>query len=99
MKLDITTLIVTYISTILAFIIIVIRLMCRYIRGESLQPDDKWMAAAAVPLLIRLVLVHFILVFGTNKIGNVEGFSQRDIEKLVIGSKLILACRVSSASL
>lgn len=99
MTLDIEAFATTYVSTILALIIIVTRLICRHIRDGKLQKEDIWMGAAAIPLLIRLGGEHAILDFGTNLFTDPANLNQREIERRIIGSKLVLVCRVSTVCL
>lgn len=94
-----TSLIVTYISTVLAFVIIVTRLVFRYLRSSKLEKEDIWMGAAAIPLLLRLGSEHVILDFGTNIVVDTTNLSQRAAERMIIGSKLVLVCRFTSVVL
>jgi hypothetical protein len=56
------------------------------------------MLLALLPLFARMVLVHFILLYGTNNI-QTEGntFTDIQIEHRVLGAKLVLAARISYA--
>lgn len=55
--------------------------------------DDKWMAATAVPLMIRMGLIHAVLILGTNN-ADTTGMTDEEVRKRVLGSKLVLAARV-----
>lgn len=55
--------------------------------------EDKMMAWASIPLLIRMGLVHVVLLFGTNNT-TTDGLTQEQIGHRVIGAKLVLAARI-----
>jgi hypothetical protein len=76
--------------------IIIVRLCGRYVRIERFFPEDKIVMLSVIPLTIRMVLVHFVLVFGTNNT-QTAGLTQDQIDKRIIGSKLVLAARISYA--
>lgn len=61
-------------------------------------PDDKWMAASAVPLLIRVGLIHAVLTLGTNN-ADTEGIGEEEIKRRKLGSELVLLGRVMYAML
>lgn len=61
-------------------------------------PDDKWMAASAVPLLIRVGLIHTVLTLGTNNV-DTRGMGEEEIRRRVLGSELVLLARVMYAML
>lgn len=98
---DKPTLLVSWWVTIFCTAIICTRLSGRYIRVEKLLREDKIVATALIPLLIRAVCVHFILKYGTNNI-NLETLeiplTEDQIAKRVIGSRLVMASRVFYAS-
>lgn len=100
---NLATLVVTYICAILAMILIFVRLIWRYYRGERMYADDVWMGVSLGPLLIRLGVIHVVLVYGTNNIDyddiSVMAMSQREKDQRVIGSKMILASRILYAGL
>lgn len=97
----IVPLVTGYVTTILAVILISVRLIWRHRRGERMYPDDIWMGVSLGPLLVRLGLVHIVLKYGTNNINydNIGGMSPAQIQQRVIGSKLILLSRISYAGL
>lgn len=97
---DKPTLLVSWWITIFCMAIIVVRLSGRYVRVEKLLREDKIVAAALVPLLIRAVCVHFVLKNGTNNV-NLKGLdlTQDEIDKRVLGSRLVMASRVFYAAM
>lgn len=97
---DKPTLLVSWWITIFCFAIIILRLSGRYVRVEKLLREDKIVAVAMLPLLLRAVCVHFVLRYGTNNI-NLHGIhlSQEEIDRRVIGSRLVMASRVFYAAM
>jgi hypothetical protein len=95
---DNPTLLVSWWATGFSLAIIVVRVCGRYVRIERFFREDKVMMLAIIPLLIRMALVHVILVYGTNNT-KTAGFTAEDIERRVIGSKLVLAARICYAIL
>ncbi|PFH61983.1 hypothetical protein XA68_15645 [Ophiocordyceps unilateralis] len=73
---------------------IVLRVAGRFIRTERLFREDKIAALALVPLVLRLVCVHFVLVFGTNNadFGSLV-LSDQQLRQKSIASGLVLASR------
>lgn len=96
---DKPTLLVSWWITIFCMGIILTRLAGRYVRVEKLLREDKIVATALLPLVMRAVCVHFILRYGTNNV-NLDGFemTQEEIDKRVIGSRLVMASRVFYAA-
>lgn len=92
------TLMMSWWATIFSLVIIVVRLCGRYIRVERFFAEDKVMMIAVIPLLIRMVLVHFVLVLGTNNT-TTTGLTEREISDRELGSKLVLAARIFYAIL
>ncbi|KAJ5131188.1 uncharacterized protein N7515_007227 [Penicillium bovifimosum] len=80
-------------ATIFSLTIIIIRLCGRYIRVERFFPEDKVMMISVFPLLIRMVLVHYVLILGTNNTTTV-GLTEKEILNKELGSKLVLAARI-----
>lgn len=87
------TLMMSWWATAFSLAIILVRLCGRYIRIERLFPEDKLMMASVLPLVIRMVLVHFVLIYGTNNT-TTAGLSAADIHSRQLGSKLVLAARI-----
>lgn len=92
------TLMMSWWATGFSLAIIIVRLCGRYVRIERFFPEDKVVMLSVIPLTIRMVLVHFVLVFGTNNT-QTAGLTQDQIDKRVIGSKLVLAARIFYAIL
>ncbi|KAK7408467.1 hypothetical protein QQX98_009334 [Neonectria punicea] len=96
---DKPTLLVSWWITTFCFAIIILRLSGRYVRVEKLLREDKIVAVAMLPLLLRAVCVHFVLRYGTNNV-NLEGvdMAREEIDRRVIGSRLVMASRVFYAA-
>ncbi|KAJ4257896.1 hypothetical protein NW757_003524 [Fusarium falciforme] len=96
---DKPTLLVSWWVTAFCFAIILIRMSGRYVRVEKLLKEDKIVAVALLPLVLRAVCVHFALRYGTNNV-NLEGvkLTQDEIDKRVIGSRMVLASRIFYAA-
>lgn len=92
------TLLICWWATMFSLAIIVVRLCGRYVRIERFFPEDKVAMISVIPLLIRMILVHFVLIYGTNNT-KTAGLTPEDISKRVIGSKLVLASRIFYAIL
>ncbi|KXG50677.1 uncharacterized protein PGRI_044440 [Penicillium griseofulvum] len=87
------TLMMSWWATVFSLIIIVIRLFGRYVRVERFFIEDKVMMASVFPLLIRMILVHFVLILGTNNT-TITGLTEKEISNRELGSKLVLAARI-----
>lgn len=92
------TLMMSWWATIFSLVIIVVRLCGRYIRVERFFTEDKVMMISVIPLLIRMVLVHFVLILGTNNTTTI-GLTEKEIANRELGSKLVLAARIFYAVL
>lgn len=92
------TLLVSWWATGIALVIILIRVIGRFIRTEQLFKEDKIMFWSIVPLLIRMALVHVIMLYGTNNV-TTDGLSAEAIYERSIGSRLVLASRIFYALL
>lgn len=90
---DRPTLLVTWWCSSLCLFIILSRVVGRFARTLKIFNDDKWMAATAVPLMVRMGLIHAVLVLGTNN-ADTTGMTEEEVRKRVVGSKLVLAARV-----
>ncbi|KAJ4252885.1 hypothetical protein NW762_010791 [Fusarium torreyae] len=97
---DKPTLLVSWWITVFCVAIILTRMSGRYVRVEKLLKEDKIVAIALVPLVLRAVCVHFVLKNGTNNV-NLDGLdlSQEDIDKRVLGSRMVMASRVFYATI
>ncbi|KAJ6191123.1 hypothetical protein N7519_001144 [Penicillium mononematosum] len=51
------------------------------------------MMISVIPLVIRMVLVHFVLILGTNNT-TTTGLTEQEISNRELGSKLVLAARI-----
>lgn len=92
------TLMMSWWATGFSLAIIIVRLCGRYIRIERFFPEDKVVMISVVPLVIRMVLVHFVLVLGTNNTTTGE-LTGQEIRNRELGSKLVLAARIFYAIL
>ncbi|PHH70180.1 hypothetical protein CDD82_7294 [Ophiocordyceps australis] len=93
-KYDKPTLLVCWWATSFSALMILLRLAGRLIRTERLFLEDKISALALVPLLLRMLCVHFILIYGTNNADLSR--LQLDADQLrhkSIASGLVLASR------
>ncbi|KAG0128166.1 hypothetical protein HOY82DRAFT_39465 [Tuber indicum] len=97
-ELDTNTLVATYVCTILALILIFLRLGLRCRRKEGMRVDDVWMGISLVPLIVRLGVIHVVLAYGTNNFSRkahpIEDISEVEIRQRSTGSKMVLAGRV-----
>ncbi|KAI9804173.1 MAG: hypothetical protein M1825_001575 [Sarcosagium campestre] len=94
---DKPTLLVAWWSCIFAILIIVFRVVGRFIRTERLFPEDKIMSLAILPLLARMGLIHLVLIWGTNNTVTTNLDPTR-VHHREIGSKLVLAARIMYAA-
>ncbi|KAI9847597.1 MAG: hypothetical protein M1837_002171 [Sclerophora amabilis] len=94
---DKPTILVSWWCTGFALVIIVFRLVGRYIRTERLFREDKVMAFSLIPLFARMGLIHVVLIWGTNNTAT-EGLSELEIRHREIGSRLVLASRIMYAA-
>ncbi len=92
-----TTLIMTWIFTWLAEILMAARLLLRKVRRQNLDFSDKLTMMAMACLIIRLALAHVVIIWGTNNLSPAfrasHVFTAQDIYQREIGSKLTLAVR------
>lgn len=93
------TLLVAWWITLFCTCLILLRLSGRYIRVEKLFIEDKITALALLPLYMRMACTHVVLLYGTNNIelAGTDLFSQ-EIERRIIGSKVVLAGRILHAA-
>lgn len=92
------TLLMSWWATGFSLAIIVVRLCGRYVRLERFFPEDKMMVLSIIPLSVRMILVHFVLIYGTNNV-NTDGLTAEEISKRELGSKLVLVARIFYAIL
>lgn len=96
---DKPTLLVCWWITIFCAVIIVARVLGRFLRTEKLFREDKTAALALIPLFLRMGCVHYILLHGTNN-ADFTGIelSPEELKQKSIASGLVLASRVLYAS-
>lgn len=94
---DKPTLLISWWCTLYAIVIIVVRVLGRYIRTERMFAEDGSMLLAIIPLLLRMAFVHVVLLYGTNNTVLV-GLTAEDLRRREIGSRLVLASRVMYAA-
>ncbi|KAJ5658771.1 uncharacterized protein N7484_002420 [Penicillium longicatenatum] len=87
------SLLMSWWATAFSIVIIIVRLCGRYVRMERFFPEDKVMTLSMVPLVCRMVLVHYVLVYGTNNV-QTAGLTAEEVSKREIGSKLVLVARI-----
>lgn len=92
------TLLMSWWATAFSLAIIIVRLCGRYVRIERFFPEDKVMMISVIPLTIRMILVHYVLVLGTNNV-QTAGLTTEQISQRATGSKLVLAARIFYAIL
>lgn len=92
------TLMMSWWATAFSLAIIIVRVCGRYVRIERFFPEDKVMMISVFPLTIRMVLVHFVLIWGTNN-AQIGQLTEEEISRRQMGSKLVLAARIFYAIL
>ncbi|OIW22836.1 hypothetical protein CONLIGDRAFT_151026 [Coniochaeta ligniaria NRRL 30616] len=99
---DKPTLLVCWWITAFCATFILLRVTGRLIRVEKLFREDTVAAAALFPLFVRMALVHVVLLYGTNNVDldgiNGIAFSERELERRSIGSRLVLLSRIFDAA-
>lgn len=82
-------------TTLFSTIIILLRVAGRFIRSETLFPEDRMAFWCLIPMYARMGCVHVILLYGTNNVdfsGRLPG--DAEIRRRAIGSGLVLASRI-----
>lgn len=92
------TLLMSWWCTGFSLAIIIVRVCGRYVRNEKWFREDRIMAWAMVPLLVRMAFVHVILIWGTNNTVT-TGLETHQIRERSIGSRLVLCSRIAYAAL
>lgn len=87
------TLLVSWWATVFSCTVIAVRVFGRYVRTERLFPEDKVMLLSVLPLIARMIFVHFVLILGTNNT-QTAGLTLADIDHREVGSKLVLCARI-----
>lgn len=81
--------------TTFAAVIIVTRVLGRKVRSNKLFREDWIMVISLIPLFIRMVFIHFVLIYGTNNIDTTHHiYTDRQIYEKTIGSRLVLVARI-----
>ena len=93
------TLLFSWWCTGFALAIITVRLCGRKVRNNQLFKEDKIMLLACIPLLIRMGLIHVVLLYGTNNVDLSGGFTDEQLRRREMGSKIVLASRIFYAAL
>lgn len=93
---DKPTLLVSWWITALCSVVIALRLAGRYMRVEKLFFEDKLAGLFLIPLVLRAIVVHFVLLYGTNNvlIPPLLELSQDQLRRRSIGSGLVLLSRI-----
>ncbi|KAK4032339.1 hypothetical protein C8A01DRAFT_41219 [Parachaetomium inaequale] len=93
---DKATLLTSWWITAMCAIIIILRLLGRYIRVETLFGEDKIAAAVLIPLLLRMALIHPVLLYGTNNVlvDDAHPLTETEIHHSSITSRLVLVSRI-----
>lgn len=94
-----STLVFSWITTILILVLIGVRIVGRKIRANAILREDVIMGIAAIPLVTRMILLQITLDHGTNNIAVGSGMSEQEIHQRAIGSKTVLATRIFYAML
>ncbi|TDZ38909.1 hypothetical protein C8035_v006885 [Colletotrichum spinosum] len=96
---DKPSLLVCWWITSFCTLIILLRVAGRFIRTEKLFREDKVASLALIPLWIRMVCVHFVLLYGTNN-ADFDGhlLSTEQQRQKRIASGLVLASRIFYAA-
>lgn len=92
------TLLMSWWATAFSATIIVVRIFGRYVRLERFFPEDKIMMVSLIPLVFRMVAVHFVLTLGTNNV-QPAGLTVDQVSNRETGSKVVLAARICYAIL
>ncbi|KAI0868845.1 GPCR protein, PTH11-type [Hypoxylon argillaceum] len=95
---DKPTLLVCWWITLFCSTIIFLRVAGRFIRSEKLFREDRTVTFAAVPLFLRMGLVHIVLLWGTNNAQFNWPLSETEKRHKSIASGLVIASRVLYAA-
>lgn len=80
--------------TSFAAVIIITRVLGRKVRSDMLFREDWIMLFSIIPMFIRMILVHFVLIYGTNNIALDHHLTETQLEHHSIGARLVLAARI-----
>src|SRR4051812_26881467 len=87
-------LITTWVCTVVAFVVIMIRLIGRKFRRQEFVFDDYIAAFSLIILWARVGMIYTVLKYGTNNITSTAGLTEEDIWRHSMGSKLALGTRI-----
>lgn len=91
------TMIMSIWCTCYAIIIILFRVVGRWIRTKTIFIEDVILLLSIIVLIARMVLIKYILITGTNNI-DLSFISPQDIPQREFGSRLVLASRMLYAA-
>ncbi|EME83441.1 uncharacterized protein MYCFIDRAFT_154038 [Pseudocercospora fijiensis CIRAD86] len=81
--------------TAFSAVIIITRLCSRKVRSNKLFREDYIMMLALIPLFIRMILIHFVLIYGTNNVDTTTyEYTPRQLLLKSTGAKLVLPARI-----
>ncbi|KXT16360.1 hypothetical protein AC579_5573 [Pseudocercospora musae] len=81
--------------TAFSAVIIITRLCSRKVRSNKLFREDYIMMLAIIPLFLRMILVHFVLIYGTNNIDTTTyDYTPLQLHRKSIGASLVLPARI-----
>ncbi|KAI1133593.1 GPCR protein, PTH11-type [Nemania abortiva] len=95
---DKPTLLVCWWITLFCSTIIFLRVAGRFIRSEKLFQEDKTVTFAAIPLFLRMGVVHIVLLWGTNNAQFTWPLTATEKEHKSIASGLVIGSRVLYAA-
>ncbi|RWA14094.1 hypothetical protein EKO27_g1001 [Xylaria grammica] len=95
---DKPTLLVCWWITLFCSTIIFLRVAGRFIRSEKLFREDRTVTLAAVPLFIRMGLVHVVLLWGTNNAQFTWPLTETEKRHKSIASGLVIGSRILYAA-
>ncbi|TGJ81795.1 hypothetical protein E0Z10_g6975 [Xylaria hypoxylon] len=95
---DKPTLLVCWWITLFCATIILLRVAGRFVRSEKLFREDKTVTLAAIPLFIRMGLVHVVLLWGTNNAQFTWPLTETERRRKSIASGLVIASRIFYAA-
>lgn len=81
-------------QTCYATAIILFRCTGRYLRTERVFIEDVIILLSCLVLAARMVLVKFVLQYGTNNVEIASLTGEQDVLNREIGSQLVLGCRI-----
>ncbi|OAL53107.1 hypothetical protein IQ07DRAFT_609614 [Pyrenochaeta sp. DS3sAY3a] len=88
----------------IAFALFFARLILRKVKGQRFNAGDYWTMSASVFLIPRVVVSHYILLYGTTTTlsnkdrANLEALGQEQLDWLVLNSKINLVSRATLIS-